>query len=98
MSCQLGERFIHQETGSNVDMSKHIGSAELLAQQETASFPDEAPANSLLQWRSIVRSARGIQDAAQIVANFARGSVCAGDDSPSNHDCRGNTCAKTEEN
>src|SRR5436309_2518207 len=77
-------------------MSKHAGSAERLSQKEAAPFPYETPADSLLQWRSSVRNARGIQNAAQIIANFTRSSMCSSDDSPSNDNRRGNTCTKTE--
>src|SRR2546421_1206599 len=77
-------------------MSKHTGSAERLAQKEAAPLPQETPPDSLLQWRSSVRSARGIENASQIIANFTRGSMCSGDDSPSNEDRRCNTCTKTE--
>src|SRR6266480_2330817 len=78
-------------------MSKHVGRAQRLSQEEAASFPYEAPTDSLLQWRSSVRSARVIQNAAQIIANFASSSMCSSEDSSSNHDRRGNTCTKTEE-
>src|SRR5438067_848259 len=77
-------------------MSKHTGSAERLSQKEAALLPYETPPDSLLQWRSSVRSARGIQSAAQIIANFTRGSMCSSDDSSSDDDRRGNTCTKTE--
>src|SRR2546421_10441131 len=77
-------------------MSKHAGSAERLSQKEAAPLPYEAPTDSFLQRRSSVCSARGIQTAAQIIANFTRSSMCSSDNSPSNDDRRGNTCTKTE--
>src|SRR5215467_7182931 len=77
-------------------MRKHIGSAEWLSQKEAGPFPYEAPTDSLLEWRSSLRSARGIQNAAQSIANFTRSSMCSGDDSPSNDERRGHTCTKTE--
>src|SRR5437867_5069319 len=77
-------------------MSKHTGSAEGLSQKEAASFPYEAPTDSLLQRRSSMPSTRGIQNAAQIIANFTRSSMRSSDDSPANHDRCGNTCTKTE--
>src|SRR5215470_1390274 len=77
-------------------MRKHIGSAERLSQKEAGPFPYEATTDSFLEWRSSMRSARGIQNAAQIIANFTGSPMCPGDDSPSNHKRRGNTCAKAE--
>src|SRR5207302_2591599 len=58
--AKFGERFIHKETGTSVCMSKDVGGAQRLSQEEAASFPYEAPTDSLLQWRSPVRSARVI--------------------------------------
>src|SRR5438045_8241914 len=77
-------------------MSKRTGSAARLSQKEAAPLPDETPTDSLLQWRSSVRSARGIQNAAQIIANLTRSSMCSSDDSPSNDDRRCDTCTKTQ--
>src|SRR5450755_994584 len=77
-------------------MHKQVGGAERFSQQEAGSLPYEAPADSFLQWRSSLRSAGGIQNAAQIIANFTRSSMRASDDAPSNHNCGGNACTKTE--
>src|ERR1051326_455841 len=77
-------------------MSKHIGSAERLSQKEAALFSYEASTDSLLQWRMSVCNARVIQNAAQIIANFTRSSMCSSDDPPSNHNRCGNACAQTE--
>src|SRR2546421_11559759 len=77
-------------------MSKHTGSAERLSQKKAAEFPYEAPTDSLLQRSSSMRSARVIQNAAQVIANFTRSSMCPGDDSPSNDDGSGNTRAQAE--
>src|SRR5579872_1060635 len=77
-------------------MCKQFGSTERLAQQEAGSLPYKASTNSLLQWRSSVRSAGMVQNAAQVIANFAGSSMRSRDDSPSNYDCRGNSRTQAE--